>query len=144
MLIPDAIIKSCITYIAEPLTDICNNSFISGTFPQIFKTARVCPIHKKGNKNNIQNYRPISLLSGFSKIMEKIMDNRLISFLEKHKILSNEQFGFQKRKSTAEVVSKFVENILHAKDMKEHALGLFIDLAKAFDMVDHSILFLKN
>jgi len=77
----DSIVKKCVQFIKKPLDDICNTSFASGTFPEILKIAIVKPLHKKGNTGEVQNYRPISLLSVFSKIIEKLMYSRLMSFI---------------------------------------------------------------
>ena len=74
--------KICAESIVTPITDICNASLVSGTFPECYKIAKVKPILKKGNTHNIEKYRPISLLSTFSKILEKVMFSRLMPFLE--------------------------------------------------------------
>lgn len=140
---PDTIIKKCAHLLSLPLTDICNTSLLSGKFPEIFKVAKVCPIHKKGEKHNVENYRPISLLSGFSKIIEKVMYNRLVSFLEFNNIFTNSQFGFRKGRGINDALVKFTESILNAIDKKEQSVGLFLDLSKAFDMVNHDILIKK-
>jgi len=141
--IPDILIKKCIHLLIKPLVDICNSSLIAGKFPNNFKVAKVLPIFKKGERLNIENYRPISLLSGFSKILEKIMYNRLVSFLECNNILSNSQFGFRKGRGINNALLSFIESILTAKDNKEKTIGIFLDLSKAFDMVNHKILIRK-
>ena len=143
--IPDFIVKHSVHMILEPMLDICNLSFATGYFPDPFKIAKIKPIFKKGKKDNIENYRPISLLPVFSKILEKMMYNRLVPvpFLQKHNILSTSQFGFRKDMSINNAIFSFTNNILNAKDSKEHVLGLFIDLKKAFDVVDHDILIEK-
>ena len=138
--IPDKVVKRCAPLLIIPLLDISNSSITSGTFPQMFKVAKVCPILKKGDRQNVENYRPISLLSVFSKILEKIMYNRLISFLESNHVLSNSQYGFRKGKGIDNAIQSFTETILKAKDSREQTVGLFLDLSKAFDMVNHNIL----
>jgi hypothetical protein len=83
-----SMVKKCVQFIKKPLADICNTSFASGTFLEILKIAIVKPLHKKGNTGGVQNYRPISLLSVFSKIIEKLMYSRLMSFVSKNNILT--------------------------------------------------------
>jgi hypothetical protein len=89
-----------VQFIKTPLANICNVSFTSGIFPEILKIAIVKPLHKKGNTREVQNYRPISLLSFFSKIVEKLMYNRLMSFITKNNILNDSQHGFREGRST--------------------------------------------
>ena len=103
----------------------------------------VIPVHKKGDKTNINNYRPISLLSSFSKIIEKIMLSRLTSFLQSHNILNDCQHGFQKHKSTLTAIFNFTNTLYNALDKGEQAIGLFYDLSKAFDTIDHNLLLSK-
>ena len=141
--IPDFIIKKSIQHIVTPIIDICNTSLATGSFPEILKVAKIRPVHKKGDKTDIGNYRPISLLSVFSKILEKVMYNRLMPFLEKYNILSESQFGFRKGISINNAIFSFTEEVLNARNKKENVAGLFIDLTKAFDVVNHNILISK-
>lgn len=127
----------------EPLVDICNSSLTLGQFPDDFKIAKIIPIFKKGQKCSIENYRPISILSVFSKILEKVMYNRLVPFLEKYNILSSSQFGFRKGKSINNALYTFIEEIFTAWDKRKRVTGLFLDLTKAFDVVDHKLLLEK-
>mgnify|MGYP000067681235 CR=1 FL=1 len=127
----------------EPLVDICNSSLTLGQFPDYFKIAKIIPIFKKGQKCSIENYRPISILSVFSKILEKVMYNRLVPFLEKYNILSSSQFGFRKGKSISNALYTFIEEIFTAWDKRKRVTGLFLDLTKAFDVVDHKLLLEK-
>ena len=104
---------------------------------------KVIPIHKGGSTQDINNFRPISLLSIFDKIIEKIMHRRLYDFLEHHSILFENQFGFWKNNSTAYALMEITEKIKESIDRGQFGCGIFIDLKKAFDTVNHDIL-LKN
>ena len=137
------IVKEIIETIVTPFTYICNLSFQTGIFPNNMKTAKVIPIFKNGDKNQFNNYRPISLLSQFSKILEKLFVERLDSFIDKHHLLTEHQYGFRAKRSTAMAVVELTENISTAINNKEYMVGVFIDLQKAFDTIDHNILFKK-
>ena len=100
--------------------------------------AKITPIFKSGDKELVSNYRPISVLSCFSKILERIMYNRLYSYLVKNKILYNKQFGFQKEHSTEHAILQLTNQIFQSFEQDEFTIGVFIDLSKAFDTVDHS------
>lgn len=136
------IIKETINYVIKPFTYICNQSFSMGTFPSKMKIAKVVPIYKNGNKHFFNNYRPISLLPQFSKISEKLFVVRLDNFLDKFNLI-NEQYGFRANRSTSMAVTALVEDIATAIDNKEFAIGVFIDLSKAFDTIDHERLLKK-
>ena len=92
---------------------------------------------------DLNNYRPISLLSIFDKIIEKLMHKRLYSFLDEHNILFNNQFGFRKNNSTSFALIQITEKIKETIDKKKYGCGIFIDLRKAFDTVNHDILLKK-
>jgi hypothetical protein len=96
----------------------------------------------KGDLGDIQNYRSISLLSVFSKILEKLMYIRLMTFINKNNILNDAQNGFRKGKSTETAVHAFLENTQKAIDKKINLIGIFLDLSKAYDVLDHKILLL--
>ena len=134
------IVKSVSHVINEPLTYIINLSFEQGIIPNELKLANVVPIHKTGDVSKFCNYRPISVLPVFSKILEKLMYSRLYAFLTKYDILNNSQFGFRRGLSTELALSIFLDKITHALDKGDHVIGLFVDFAKAFDTVDHGIL----
>ena len=102
--------------------------------------AKVIPIFKKDDPLLCQNYRPISILPIYSKILEKILYTRMYSFLEKNKLLNPNQFGFRHNHSTARSLIKLTENIKRHLDDKKLVAGVFIDLEKAFDTVNHQIL----
>ena len=138
-----SLIKEVIFCVLEPLTYICNKSFQTGIFPDKMKIAKVIPIYKNGDKQSVSNYRPISLLPQFSKILEKLFVKRLDSFIEKYDILNDYQYGFRRNRSTSLAVMEFVENIATVLDNKQFGVGVFIDLRKAFDTIDHSLLLQK-
>lgn len=141
--INSAIVKLSIAAIAAPLTNIINSSFSTGIFPNQLKIAKITPIYKSGDKSNINNYRPISVLPFFSKIFEKLMFNRVTEYLKKHCLLSPSQFGFQQGLSTYMALLEMQSNIVEAMDNGRFSLGIFFDLSKAFDTVNHGILLKK-
>ena len=100
---------------------------------------KVIPLHKGGSTQDLNNFRPISLLSIFDKIIEKLMHKRLCQFLE-HNILFENQFGFRKNNSTSYALMEITEQIKESIDKGKYGCGIFIDLRKAFDTVNHSIL----
>ena len=114
-----------------------------GTFPPCLKTGRITPIHKKGPKNDITNYRPVSTLPIFGKIFEKIIYDRLYSFITARKILSPTQFGFRKMYSTSHAVNHSLDLIKNFQIKGKDTIGIFIDLSKAFDTIDHATLLAK-
>lgn len=123
--------------ISEPLSLLVNLCFETGQFPRTLKTGIVVPLYKSGEKTNIENYRPITLTSNFAKIIEKIFKNRILCFLDKNKILSDNQYGFRKGCSTEDAIRKLTKNIYNWLDTGRMGLCVFIDLAKAFDTVCH-------
>ena len=141
--IPARLIKQCSTLLMKPLVYLINLSFEYGQFPEYLKLAVVKPIYKKGDKQDCTNYRPIAILSTFSKIFEKIFLIRILNFLNKHDILFHNQFGFRKNKSTLNAMFCFIHKIVKALDRKLSALSIFIDLTKAFDLVNHALLLTK-
>ena len=126
--------------ISRPLTKLINLSFSEGVFPSVLKTATVTPIFKKGDPLDRSNYRPISVLPLISKVFEKCMSNRLSKFLYKYSILSDNQFGFQRGKSTSDAISCLTDYLYEGFNLKKHNIAVFLDLSKAYDTVDHNIL----
>ena len=142
--IPSKILNLIKTDLSEPLSFLFNLSFTSGSFPNLLKLTKVIPIYKnKGSPLEISNYRPISLLSNIEKILEKIMYSRIFNFLNIHQTFFVRQFGFRKSHSTIHTLITIIEKIRKALDNGNFVCGIFVDLQKAFDTVDHSILLSK-
>jgi len=132
-----------LSLVAKPLAEIINCSFTTGIVPQAIKIAKVVPILKKGEKDNVTNYRPISVLPYFSKFYEKLMYNRLYGFVKNSNIIYQSQHGFQPGHSPYMALLNMQDKISKAIENNEYSVGVFFDLAKAFDTVDHDILLNK-
>ena len=137
------IMKKAILLFVNPLCNIFNSSLQRGVFPHKLKLAKVVPVHKKGDKNLLNNYRPISVLSTFSKIFEKLIYTRLMSFLSSKNILYNRQYGFRKTYSSYMALLDFINTISESFENKKILMGIFLDLSKAFDCINHQILIEK-
>ena len=130
--------------VVEPLESIINLLFVKGIYIENLKISKIIPVYKrKGSPLDYNNYRPISLLSNINKLIEKLMYKRLYTFLSKYNCIYDLQFGFRNGHSTNHALLDLTEDIRNALDNNIFAVGIFIDLQKAFDTVDHNILLKK-
>ena len=141
--IPIIVIKKCSHIIVPYITPLYNTCMQNGIFPHEFKTGKITPVYKKENSELLENYRPVSTLPIFGKIFEKIIYTRLYSFVISKGMLNENQFGFRKGHGTSHAIHQSVNMITNALSSKKHVLGIFIDLSKAFDTLDHNILLHK-
>ena len=125
------------------LFHVCKVSIQQGIFSDSLKIAKVTPIFKSGDKDNVTNYRPISILPVFSKVLERIMYNRVYNQLDSKGVLYEKQFGFQRNNSTEHAILQLTRDITDSFEKGEYTRGVFIDLSKAFDTADHQILIKK-
>ena len=137
------VLKQCITCISSHLAGFFNHFISFGIFPDILKVGKVYPVYKSGNAQLLDNYRPISVISIFSKIFEKIIYKRLYSFFNATNTIYDKQFGFRKNHSTGHAVNYSINHILKEIECKNHVIGIFLDLSKAFDTIDHQKLLAK-
>ena len=120
-----------------------NKSFKEGHFPELLKIVKVIPIYKGDDPTNPSNYIPISLLSVFDKLLEMLMYNRLDPFFQKHNVFYKYQFGFRKNHATNNALTEVMNYIYKSLDEGNYVFGMYIDLKKAFDTVQHKILLYK-
>ena len=137
------VVKASYSSFIEPLTHILNLSIRNGVVPIEMKLAKVTPLFKTDDLMIFSNYRPVSVLPAFSKILERLMYNRLLSFINKFSLLHPYQFGFRNNHSPELALLYLVDKISNALDNGECVLGLFLDFSKAFDTVNHDILLTK-
>ena len=137
------ILKLLASVIVRPLVHLTNLCLQEGKFPENLKNALVIPIYKSGDKTLPQNYRPISLISNISKIIERVLHKRIYDFLESEKLISKTQFGFRKGHSTEHAVIHFMDYVTKHLENGKHIIGLYLDTKKAFDSINHRILLSK-
>lgn len=140
---PVLLLKCAKHLISKPLAQILNTSVQNGKYPSKLKLSKVIPIYKSDDESDPNNYRPISLLSVFNRIFEKLMYNRLINFVEKLGLLDNAQYGFRSGSSTTHAILDILNTIQTNMDKKLFSCAIFIDLKKAFDTVNHDVLLKK-
>ena len=141
--LPASIVEQCSKLYVKPLRHALSLSIRQGVFPNDLKLAEVLPIYKSDDKHQLKNYRPISVLPFISKILEKIVADSVIDFLEDHDILYSKQFGFRKRHSTTHAIIALTEKVSMALDSGKIVGGVFLDFKKTFDRVSHDILLNK-
>ena len=136
-------LKAIIDPLLYPITVLINKSLKEGQVPDLLKIAKVVPIYKNKDRQIMDNYRPVSVLPSVSKILEKVVFKRLHAFLTHHSILYECQFGFRPKFSAIDAISLFNYNVCKTLENNKVGLGVFLDLSKAFDTIDHEILIKK-
>jgi hypothetical protein len=134
------LIKIAVQQLSIVISDLYNLCILEGTYPDLFKIARIVPVFKKGDKSIVNNYRPISILPVLNKIFEKLTLTRLSTFISANELLSKNQHGFHPGYSTDTAMLDLMRNILPAFSRKLFAICIFLDFSKAFDTVEHSLL----
>jgi Notch-like protein len=123
--ISNNILKACKTFSSTPLSYLCNRVLFEGVFPGRLKYATIIPMFKKGGRKDLSNYRPISILTTFNKIFEKVMYNRLVQHLDDHNILSKYQYGFRAKLGTDNAIFNLITEILRSLNHKSMIGGIF-------------------
>lgn len=136
-------LKKCKEELCEPLLHLINSVLLEGVFPNFLKLSVIKPLYKKGSRDNVKNYRPVSLTSTFSKLIEKIILLNLIDHYENNNIIKDFQHGFRRGRSTITAAAEFLHTALTKVDEGLRVAGVYLDLSRAFDSVDHGILMQK-
>jgi hypothetical protein len=138
------LLKKCMPHISWQLANFFNNFMKRGTFPRVLKIGKVTPVFKKGDSQIFDNYRPICMLPIFGKLLEKLIYSRLYNFMSScNSSIYDKQFGFRKSHSTGHAVNYSVNKVISELEKSNHVIGIFIDLSKAFDTLDHNKLLSK-
>ena len=141
--IPTSLVIDGREELASPLSHLINRCLAHSVFPAAEKCTKITPAHKSGDKAQMDNYRPISVLPAISKIFERIVHNQLYTYLENNNLLSDSQFGFRRKSSTENAVTYFSDFIRNSMDKGKLTGAVFVDLRKAFDTIDHATLLAK-
>ena len=141
--ISSILLKKISIYIAPVLALIVNQSLKTGIFPEKLKIAQVMPLYKKDSPYVLDNYRPISLLPVISKVFEKVVHIQVYEYMVKNKLLYESQYGFRQEHSTELASLEFTDRVLRHLDNNKLPITIFLDLTKAFDTLDHTILLNK-
>lgn len=139
----NALMKSIIVSIAQPLAFCFNSCLIEGIFPDPLKIAKVCPIYKSGPKEEPNSYRPVSLVPVVGKIFESLICEQLVSYMDCNNLFCKSQFGFRRGRSTVQAVDCLIRGVLDAFESRSFAQATFCDLSRAFDCIDHRMLLEK-
>lgn len=141
--IPCFLLRRILCIIVKPFTYLINLSFCYGKFPQILKLSKVTPIYKKGCSFDISNYRPVTVPYGFALMYEYCFLNRLLGYLNLKNVISDHQHGFRSNRSTSTAISYFYDELVSYIEAGECPVGIFCDLSRAFDCVQHNLLLSK-
>ena len=141
--ISNVLLKKLSNTIKHPLSIIFNKSILQGKLPEAMKLADVSPLFKSKDQNECTNYRPISLLLTITKLLEKVMYKRTYNFLEETGQLYNSQYGFRTGHSCENAVSELLAEIIKGKQEGLYTVSMFLDLSKAFDILEHEVLLKK-
>ena len=141
--INNKLVKLCSKGLSVPMTKVINKSISEAKVPSAYKKARVMPLYKKGSPAEFGNYRPVSLLSALSKILEKVICKQMMNYLDHNNLLCPDQFGFRPKSQTNHVVQKMLNKISEEADKEKVTIATYLDLSKAFDCLQYDKLFLK-
>ena len=137
------LLKVSAPYIADEVTFICNHSITNSVFPSKWKEAKVTPLHKNGPHEEVNNYRPVSILPVLSKVLEKHVHESLSDFLHEYNLLHKTQSGFRTQHSCETAFVNMIDSWLNALDNGKMVGVMLVDFKKAFNFVDHQILINK-